>query len=157
MLFARGDAQEPVAVAEIFVRKTALLRTEKQGDAAASETLAKEASSLIEAVDRVLQLTLAHGGGSDDECAVLDGFSDGLEFFGTSEQRRGADGGTRLTKGQLVGVHHAKMEEAEVAHGTGSGPDVEGIAWGDKNDAQAVGVSGGKHGRRVYSRKEATK
>src|SRR5260370_34011400 len=71
MLFARGDAQEPVAVAEIFVRKTALLRTEKQGDAAASETLAKEASSLIEAADRVLQLTLAHGGGSDDECAVL--------------------------------------------------------------------------------------
>jgi len=87
MFFAGGDAQEPMAVAEVFIRKTALLRTEKKGDAAAGQMLAEEKGGLNEAVDRVLQLTLADGGGSDDECAILDGFGEGLEHFGLGEQR----------------------------------------------------------------------
>jgi len=49
------------------------------------------------------------------------------------------------------------MEEAEVAHGAGGGADIEGIAWGDKNDAQAVGFGEGRQARRVYSKSEATK
>ena len=35
MLFASGNAQEPMAMAEVFIRKATLLRTEEQGDRAA--------------------------------------------------------------------------------------------------------------------------
>jgi len=58
-----------------------------------------------------------------------------FELFGTGEQRCGADGGTRLAKSQFIRVHHAKMEESEVAHGAGGGADVEGIARTDEDDA----------------------
>src|SRR5437764_121961 len=85
MLFARGNAQEPMAVAEILVRKTTLLGTKKQSNTAAGELLAKKTGSLIQAADGVLQLTLAHRSGSDDECAILDGFGEALELFGTGE------------------------------------------------------------------------
>jgi len=89
----------------------------------------------------VLQLTEADGGGSDDESAVRDGFAEGLELLGASEQRRGADRGARFAKSQLIGIHHTKMEEAEVAHRPGGGADVEGIAGADKYDAQTAEIA----------------
>jgi hypothetical protein len=138
MLFARGYAHEPMAVAEVFVREAALLRTKKKGDAALSKMLVEWMGGLIESTDRVVQLALADGGGSDHERAILYGFGDGLELLGFGEQRRGADRGTRLAKRQFIGIHHAKMEEAEVAHGAGGGADVEWITRGHKHDTQAV-------------------
>jgi hypothetical protein len=101
--------------------------------------LSNEADGLIQAADWVLQLTLADGSGPDDQCAILNGFGDGFELFGTGEQWFGADGGTRLAKSQLIGVHDPKMEEAKVAHGARSGANVEGISRCDKNDPQGVG------------------
>jgi len=112
---------------------------------------------LIKAVDGVLHLTLADGGGSDDECAILDGFGEGLELFGAGEQRRGANRGARLAKSQLVGVYYAKMEETEVAHSAGGGADIERITRADEDDAQAIGFGVGRQGTRVYSRSEVTK
>ena len=105
----------------------------------------------------MLQLTKADGGGSDDECAIRYGFGDSLELFSTGEQRRGADGGTRLPKSQFIRVHDAKMEESEVAHGAGGSADVEGIARTDEDDAQAAEFRVGRQGRRVYSRREVMK
>jgi len=86
---------------------------------------------LVEAADGVLQLAEADGGGSNNESAIFDGFGDGLELFGLGEHGLGADGGAGFAKSQLVGIHHAKMKEAEVAHGAGGSADVEGIARGD--------------------------
>ena len=97
-----------------------------------------EGSGLFKAPDRMLQLTFADGGRPDDERAIFYGFGDSFELFGAGEQRRGADRGTRLTKGQLIGVNHAKMEEAEVTHGAGGSAHVEGIARTDEDDAQMV-------------------
>jgi hypothetical protein len=139
MLFARGNAQQPVAVAEIFIRKTALFGTEKKGDSAGRKAFEDEGRGFFEAPDGVLQLTGAHGRGSDDQRAILHSFGDGLELFGLGEQRLGADGGTRLPKCQLVRVHHTKMEKAKVAHGACGSADIEGIARVDEDDAQAVG------------------
>jgi hypothetical protein len=139
MLFARGDAQEPMAMAEVFIGEATLFRTEKQGNTAAGRMLAEEAGGLVQAAHGVLQLPKANRSGSNNESAILDGFSNGLEFFGFGEQRRGADGGTGLAKCQFVGVHDAKMEKAEIAHGARGGADVERVARGDKNDPQAVG------------------
>ncbi len=152
MFFSGGDAEEPMAVAEVFIRKTTFLRAKKKSDAAAREMFAEETGGLIEAANRVLGLAATDGSRSDDERAVRDGFSDGLEFFGAGEQRCGADGGSRLTKSQLIGIHHAKMGDAEVAHGAGGRADVEGVARGDENDAQVVEFGLGRQQRRVYSR-----
>src|SRR5260370_36999486 len=100
--------------------------------------LAEETGSLVQAVYRVLQLTLADGGSSDDQCAIFDGFGNGLELFSTGEQSFGANGGTRFTKSQLIGGHDAKMEEAEVAHGPGRTAEVAGIPGGDSEDPARV-------------------
>jgi hypothetical protein len=143
MFSASGDTHEPVAVAEIFIRKATLLRTEEKGDTAAGELLVQETCSLVEAADRMLHLALPNGGGSDNESAILNGFSDSFEFFGATEYWSGANSRTRLAKSQFIGVHHAKMKEAEVAHGAGGSADVEGIARGDKHDTQEIGFGVG--------------
>lgn len=143
MLFVSGNAQEPMAMAEVFVGKAALLRSEKEGHTAADEMLANEPSGLIWAADGVVQLALADGGGSDNQCAVLNSFGHGPEFFGASEQRIGANGRTCLAKSQLVRVYDPKMEETKVAHSAGGGADVEWVSRCDKNKAQAVGIGVG--------------
>ena len=139
VLFARRDAYEPMAVAEVFVRKAAFLRTEEESDTTSRKMLADVTSSLLKTTNGVLQLTKADSGGSHNKSAVFDGFGDRLELFGFGEQRRGANGRTRLAKSEFVGVHHAEMKKAEVAHGASGGTDVERITRGDQNDPQAVG------------------
>jgi len=139
MLFARGDAQEPMAVAEVFIGEATLLRTEKKGNKATGKVLVEVTCGLVQAADRMLQLPKAYGSGSHNEGAILDGFRDGLELSCSGQQRRGADGGTGLAKGQFVGIHDAQVEKAEVAHGARGGADVERVARGDKNDPQPVG------------------
>ena len=102
-------------------------------------------------VDHLLESTRA-------EVVVLDNLHRGrLANLGASEQRCGADCGTRFAKSQLIGIHHTKMKEAEVAYRPGGGADVEGIAGTDKYDAQAVEFALGRQGRRVYSRREVMK
>jgi len=94
---------------------------------------------LIKAANGVLQLTLADGGGSYDERAILDSLSNGLEFFGPGKQRCSANRRTRLAESQFIRIYHAEMEKAEITHGAGGGADVEGVARRYKNDAQEVG------------------
>jgi hypothetical protein len=105
--------------------------------------LAQVTAGLIEGANRVVQLPLAHGGGSHNETAIFDSFRDGLELLGFGKQRRGTNGGTRLAKSQFVRVYYAKMEKTKVAHGAGGGADVEGVARGHKHHPQAVGFGMG--------------
>jgi hypothetical protein len=146
MLFAGGNAQEPVAVTEVFIRKTAFFRTKEKGDAAAGEMFAQESRGLLEAANRVLRLAAADRGGPDNERAIRHSFRDGLKFFGAGEQWGGADGGARFAKCQFIRIHDAKMEEAEVAHGASGGANVERIARLDENDAQVVELGKGRQG-----------
>lgn len=110
---------------------------------------------MIQAADWMVQLALADGRRSDDQCAVLKGFGDGLELFGASEQWFGADGGTGLAKSQLIRVYDPKMEETKVTHGASGGADIEGISRCDKNHAQAVGIGGRRHGSEFSAREKA--
>ena len=104
---------------------------------------AEKAGGLIQQMDPVLRLAAANGGRSDHKRAIFDSVSKGLELLSTGKQWRGADCGTRLAKSQFVGIHDAKMGETKVAHGAGSGADIEGIARGDKHDPQVVGFGVG--------------
>jgi hypothetical protein len=151
MLFAGGDAEQPVAMAEVFVGEAALFRAEQEGDMACRKALANEARALFEAFDPVLQFARADGGGSDDERAVCNSFGETLVFFSAREQGRSSDGGTRFAERQVVGVHDAEVEKAEVAHSAGGGADVEGIARVDEDDAQTVGFGMGRQERQVYN------
>jgi hypothetical protein len=143
MIFARGNAEEPVAVAEVVVGEAALFGAEEEGDTACSKAFAEEGRGLLEAFHGVLRFAAAEGGGADDEGAVSEGFGKGFEFFGAGKNRGGAYGGTGFAKGKFVGVDDAKMEEAEIAHGAGCSADVERVARSDEDDAEAVELVGG--------------
>jgi hypothetical protein len=146
MLFAGGDAQEPMTVAEVFIRKAALFGAKQKSDWTAGQMLMDEARSLLKAANRMLRLAATDRGSSDDEVAVRDGFDNSLEFFGAGEQRLRADGGTCFAESQFVWVHHAKMRETEVAQGASSGTDVQGIARLDEDDPQMVEFGIGRQG-----------
>src|SRR6266850_1646144 len=146
MLFAGGDTEEPVAMAEIFVGEAALFRAEQKGDAAGNKALADQRRGVFEAFDRMLRVAAANGGGADDEVAVRDGFGESLELFGAGEKRRGAHSRACFTESQFVGVYDAKMKEAEVAYGTSGSADVERIARVDKDDAQVIELGMGGQG-----------
>ena len=90
-----------------------------------------------------MQGPMANGRGSHDQRAIGDRFSDGFELFGAREQRRCADGGTRLAKRGLVGIHDPQAAETEIAHRAGSRADIERVARGDEHDAQTVELSDG--------------
>lgn len=73
-------------MAEVFVRKAALFRTEQKSDTASGEALADKAGGLFEPFDGMLQLTLAYRSRADNEAAVRDSLGDRLKFFGARQQ-----------------------------------------------------------------------
>ncbi len=90
-------------------------------------------------MQRVLQGAVTHGRGADDERAIGHGFGDGGEFFRRGEDLGGADGRAGVAKGRGEGIDHAQASETEIAHGARGGANVERVARGYQNDAQAVG------------------
>lgn len=66
VLFAGGDAQKPMAMAEVLVGEAALFGTEKKGDAAESEALADEGRGLLQTLDGMLGFAAAEGRSADD-------------------------------------------------------------------------------------------
>src|SRR5260370_39973701 len=102
MFFAGRDAQQPVAVADVFVREAMLLRTEEKGYGAGRGAFADEGSGLLEAPDGVVELREANGRGSANERGVRDGFGEGFEVFGAGGER-GAPGGRRPRRARHAG------------------------------------------------------
>ena len=93
-------------------------------------------------MQRVLQLSMADDGGTDDECAVRNGFGDGRENFCIGEHGGCADGRARLAECRIIWVHQAQVMKAEVAHGTRGRPDVQRVSCRYQNYGEAVGVHG---------------
>ena len=112
---------------------------------------------MFEAFDGMQRVAAANGGGADDERAVRDSFGERLEFFSAGEKRRCTHSGACFTKSQFVGIHDAKMEETEVAHGPGGGADVERIARVDEDDAQVIELGWGGQGTAVILRRAGAK
>lgn len=90
VLGAGGDAQQPVAVAEIFVGEAGFFGAEEERDAislSAGGALAREALQNVarpgfECAERMMQFAAAGGCGADYQRAVGDGFGYGAELFG---------------------------------------------------------------------------
>ena len=89
MLGAGGDAQEPVAVAEIFVGQAGFFRAEEERDAGfffatsalACEALQNDAGAGFERAELMMQLAASGGCGADYQGAVGDGFGNGAELL----------------------------------------------------------------------------
>ena len=133
--------------------RSELFRTEQERDIARSEALANRSRAILQATDGVTQCAASHGSGSDNQRAISDGLRNVLEFLRVRKQRRGTDRGTCLTKGRIVGVHDAQMQETEVAHGASGRANVERVACGHQHDAQTVEFSVSRQGPPFYRRR----
>ena len=153
VVLAGGNVHQPVAVAEVRVRQPALFRAEKQRDPAGCgcQPLANQARAGFKALQRMLQRALADRGGAHDQRAIRDGFGHRCVLFRPREHLGRADGRTRVAKRRRVRVHDAQAGKAEIAHGARGRADVERVARGDKNDAQAIGLRGCSQERLFYA------
>ncbi len=131
-----------MAVAQVLIGQTALLRAEHQGNIAGWEMAADELRAFFEPTERVLQFAMIARRGSNHQRAVGHGFSHAMVLFRPLKNRRGADGGTRLAKRRFMRVHHPQAEKPEVTHGPRSRTHVEWIARGHEHYAQMAGFSG---------------
>src|SRR5271170_3081197 len=155
MLGAGGDAQEPVAVAQVFVGQAGFFRAEEERDercfsassALACEALQNDARARLECAQLMMQLAAAGGCGADYERAVGDGFRYRAELFRAGEHRRGSYCRTRFAIRGVVGIYQAQMRAAEIAHGAGGGADIQRIARRDQHDAEIVHEGRGIHER----------
>jgi hypothetical protein len=155
VLCAGGDAQQPVAVAQIFVGQAGFFRAEQERDAIfftasgalARKTLQNDARASFERAQRMMQFAAAGGCGADYQRAIRDRFRNGAELFGARENRRSAYGRTRFAICGVVGIHQAQMRAAEIAHGASGGANIQRIARRDEDDAKIV-----QEGRRIHER-----
>jgi hypothetical protein len=157
VLFARGDAHQPMTVAEVVVRKAALLGAEQKGDPARFELPVDEPRAIFQPSQRVRQFPVTDRCGSNHQRAVGHGFGNALVLFRARQQRRSSDGGTRLAKGYVVRVHHSKPEKPEIADGASGRADVERIARGHQHNAQTVEFSRNRQGWLFYDAHAATR
>ena len=96
-------------------------------------------------MERVLQLSMADGGGADDQRTVRNGLGDGCEDLCIGQDGGGSDGRASLAKGKVVWLHQAQISEAKIAHGTRRGPDVQRVSRRYQNDAKTIGIDGAGH------------
>jgi len=151
IFFARWDAHQPVAMAEVLVRQAEFLGAEEKRDVARSEPLANQARAVFQTPQRMLQFTVAHRRGSHHQRAIGNSSSDSVELFGVCEQLRSTDGGTRLAKSRVVRIHHAQAAETEVAHGARSSAHVERVARRHQHHAQAIEIGRGRQESSFYA------
>jgi len=125
-------------MAEVFVRKPEFFRTEQQRYRRIGKPPANQLRSVFETPDGVLQLAMANRGCAYHQGAIGDSFRHGGELLRRLEQRRRAYGGACFAERHVVGVDDAQPRKAEVRHSARRSPDVERVARGDEDDADAV-------------------
>jgi len=95
----------------------------------------------------VLQPALPDGGGADNKGAIGYGIGDGVILCSAGKDVRcGTDCGPGLPKRRLKRINHPQVRNTEVAHGTGGSPEIERVARGHQDDAQAIEFRGSWQG-----------
>src|SRR5580692_7038330 len=125
-------------MAEVFIREAKLLRSEQNRNGARTEMFANCAGAWLEAAQRMLQVAVTNGSGSDHERAVGHSVRDRIIFLGASQNRSAAHGGTRLAKGAFERIYDSQVRAPEVAHRAGSRANVERITRRNEYYAQTV-------------------
>jgi hypothetical protein len=116
-------------VAEVLVREPDFFRPKQESDPLGLKLVANRAAgSFVKRAHRLLQYAVARRGCSDDQGAIGDGIGNRLVFFCLAEHVRGTHGGTGLAKARRVGIHEAQAINAEIAHRTRRGANIQRIA-----------------------------
>jgi len=152
------DDDEGVAPGEIVGGEAVLFAAEDEGGPGLVDGPGRMGSVFAECVEVVADLSggfgkaegfldgaaAIEGAGAEDEGAVGDGFGEGFVDAGVAEQIGCADGGFGFHPVLGEGGDDGEVMEAEVGHGSGGGADVEGVARGDEDDVEAVGLGLGE-------------
>lgn len=147
MFGAGGDADEEITMAQVLIGEADFFRSEEQrGPGTGAKMLAEGGRAGFEALEGFAGCAAAAVGGANDEGAVGNGLGYGCVLLGGGEDRLGVNGGTGFAEGDVVGMNHTEVERSEIGHGAGRCSDVERVAAGDEDDAEAVQFCGGKHG-----------
>ncbi len=146
-----GDGDENVAVREVFAGEAVLFRTEDKDDAAAAVEFARHKRGQVgEGDDRLLGLAVGKRAGADYQGGCGHGLGKSGGFNGVGEQPGCANGRTGFAPMGRPGGDDGEAREAEVGHGAGHRPDVEGVARGDEDDVETVlGAGLGWKGQRM--------
>lgn len=127
-----------MTMAHVVIREAEFFRSEQESTRTGWKMPANELGSNFQALERMLQVTVADGGSSNDQRTVRNRFGHGLVFFGGRQHGCGADGRTSIAKGHVVWIYHPQMLKSEVAHGSSGRADVERIARVHQDDAQMI-------------------
>src|SRR5262249_49414192 len=115
------DAHQPVAIAEIVVRQTELLRTEQQRRRTRRQMLSQQPTAVFERSQRMLELAMPERCGANYQCAAGDRLRKRVEFFRRFQNFLRVYRGAGFTESDFVRIHQAKLAETEVADGARSG------------------------------------
>jgi len=126
---------------EIGIGKSAFLRTEQQSNTAAvcgAQMFADYRRPSIQGANRMLQFTMTSCSRPDDQSAIGDSAGNCPVFLRIGEKFLRANSGTRFTKRRIIRIDHAQIAEVEIAHGACRSANIERIARGHEDHAQAV-------------------
>ena len=121
---------------DVFVGEAKFLRAEQQRHRRGRELAADQARAIFQPAQRVLQLAMADGSGSDHQAAVGHGIADVRKLFRRGEHRSRVDRGARFAECDLVRIHNSQAREAEVGHGACGGADVQRVSRRDEHHAK---------------------
>ena len=107
ILLASGDIEQPMAMAEVFIREAKLLRAEQNRNGARTEMFANCTGARLEAAQRMLLIAMSNGRGADYERAVGHSVRDRIIFLGAGQNISAAHGGARLAKGAFERIDDA--------------------------------------------------
>ena len=138
VFFARGDAHQPMAMAQILIRQPKLLRPKKQRHPARSNPPANQPSAVFQPPQRMVQLPMSHRRRSHHQSAVCHRFSHALVLFSFRKKRRSPHSRPRFAKRRFIRIHHTQVSKPKVAHRASSGPDVQRIAHRHQNDPHTL-------------------
>ena len=134
MLFARGNAHQPVAMRHVFVRQPKFLGAEQQRYRSDGKFLCDELAPVFQAPQRMFQHAGTNGRGANHQRAIGHRFGHGEIFPRLLQHRMSFYRRTGFAEGNRVGIHQAKFGESEIAHGAGGGSEVQRIARGNQDD-----------------------
>jgi len=93
-------------------------------------------SCLVKDMNVVLEFAMSDRRCADHHDAIGDSFCERIKFSSSCQQRLSPDCGDSVAVSFFVRRNQPEMRDAEVAHGTRNGSDIERIAWAHQNEAK---------------------
>jgi hypothetical protein len=161
ILVASGNANQPVAVAQVLVGKTEFFRSKQQGNPAGilrfglrgdcgSQSIADQPCGVLRTMNGVLQFAIANGRRSDNQRAIGHGKGNAIEELCLFQDFRRPNSRTGLAEGRIVRIHYTQGAKSEIAHGACRGAYVQRVPRSHQDYAKMVEWARCRHGATFY-------